>query len=193
MKIQQTILEALVFLAVVCVVAFTVNAQRSDGLDLGRNYFGTRQGPPEPSAPAPPAKRPVENHGQAGTHMADHGFQTVSLEEAFEYYERGDTSILFVDARDDAHFEQCRVPNAVQFDYYRPDDYVDKVIAFAEEAEVVILYCNGGTCEDSLLAAQYLTSEIDSPIDFDKVYVFEGGIQNWTTAGLPRHPENCQP
>ena len=64
---------------------------------------------------------------------------------------------------------------------------------FAADAEIVIIYCNGGECEDSIQAARYLTEEIDDPLPFEIVHVFEGGIQAWFEAGYDRDPENCKP
>ncbi len=193
MKAKQTILEAVVFVVVACVVGLTVNAQRSDGLQISRDYFPplNSAGPPAQRVqpPAPRGNGPVQPDGQ----VPDHDFQTVSLESAYDYYQRGESSIVFIDARDDAHFEKCHIPNAVQFDYYHPDRYIDEVRDFAADADVVIVYCNGGACEDSLQTARYLTEEIDNPLAFETVYVFEGGIEAWYKAGYEREPENCKP
>ena len=64
---------------------------------------------------------------------------------------------------------------------------------FATDAEIVIIYCNGGECEDSIQTARYLTEEIEEPLPFEIVHVFEGGIQAWSEAGYERDPENCEP
>ncbi len=189
---KQTMSEALVFVVLACGVGLVVNAQRSDGLDLTRNYF-----PAPNSAPISgvqiPAGRGSPDRQLARGEPLEHGFQTVSLSEAWEYYQRGDSSIVFVDTRNDEHYQKCHVPQAIQFDYYHPERCLPEVLDFAADADVVILYCNGGTCEDSLLAARYLTEEIDQPLMFENVYVFEGGIQAWHKAGYEREPEDCEP
>ncbi len=185
MKLKQSIFEALVLLVLSCVVGLAFNARSSAGLDLTRDYFPVLTG----ADPGNSGDTPSSTEGQ----HPEHGFQIVSLSEAQDYFSRGESSIVFIDARDDAHYEKCHVPSAIQFDYYRPDDYIGEVRDFATDAEVVIIYCNGGECEDSIQAARYLTEEIEDPLAFDNVYVFEGGIQAWYEADNEREPENCEP
>ena len=179
MKLKQSIFEALALLVLACVVGLGFNARRSAGLVLTRDYF------PVLTAPA----GGDSDDGQ----LPQHGFQVVNLSEALEYYSRGESSIVFIDARDDATYEKCHIPSAIQFDYYRPDDYIGEVRDFAADAEIVIIYCNGGECEDSIQTARYLTEEIEDPLPFEIVHVFEGGIQAWYDAGNEREPENCEP
>ena len=199
MKLKQCIFEALVLLVLACVVGLAFNARRSAGLVLTRDYFPALTGPQSEltdpqSGPTGPqgsgsVDAPISDDGQ----LLQHGFQVVSLSEAQDYYSRGESSIVFIDARDDDHYEKCRISTAIQFDYYYPDKYIDNVCDFAADAEIVIIYCNGGECEDSILAARYLTEEIDDPLPFEIVYVFEGGIQEWCESDYEREPENCEP
>ncbi|HWH72296.1 MAG TPA: rhodanese-like domain-containing protein, partial [Candidatus Sulfotelmatobacter sp.] len=46
----------------------------------------------------------------------------------------------------------------------------------------IVVYCNGGNCEDSELAATMLR---DAGIPKDKLLVYGGGMTEWTTNGLP--------
>ena len=194
MKLKQSIFEALALLGLACVVGLAFNAWRSASarLVLTRNYFPVltdpRGGLAGPEA-GDSADASISNDGQ----LPQHGFQVVSLSEALDYYSRGESSIVFIDARDDAHYQKCRIPSAIQFDYYHPDEYIDNVCDFAADAEIVIIYCNGGECEDSIQTARYLTEEIEDPLPFEIVYVFEGGIQEWYEADYEREPENCEP
>jgi len=199
MKLKQSIFEALALLVLACVVGLAFNARRSAGLVLTRDYFPVLTDPrggqadPEAGDSADPrgglSGPPISNDAQ----LPQHGFNVVSLSEALEYYSHGESSIVFIDARDDATYEKCHIPSAIQFDYYRPDDYIDNVRDFAADAEIVIIYCNGGECEDSIQTARYLTEEIEDPLPFEMVHVFEGGIQAWYDAGNEREPENCEP
>ncbi len=185
MRPKQTIFEALVLLVLACVVGLVFNAQRSAGLVLTRDYFPVLTGP----AGGDSDDAPIADDGP----LPQHGFGVVSLSEALDYYSRGESSIVFIDARDDDHYKKCHISSAIQFDYYRPDDYIGDVLDFATDAEIVIIYCNGGECEDSIQAARYLTEEIEDPLPFENVYVFEGGIQAWHEADYDREPENCEP
>ncbi len=194
MRARQTIVEAVVFLVLACVVGFAFNSQRSDGLEITRDYFPPVNKVPADGAGAAPAGGSVRDRlARLEGAAPDHGFRVVSLQDTFDYCEQADSSIVFIDARDDAHFQKCHIPNAIQFDYYHPERYIDQVCDFALDAEVVIIYCNGGACEDSLLTARYLTEEIDDPLASDIVYVFEGGIQAWYHADYECEPEDCEP
>jgi len=192
MKLKQSIFEALALLVLACVVGLGFNARRSAGLVLTRDYFPVltdpRGGLADPEGGGSDEGL-VPREGQ----LPQHGFQVVNLSEALEYYSRGESSIVFIDARDDATYEKCHIPSAIQFDYYHPDDYIGEVRDFAADAEIVIIYCNGGECEDSIQTARYLTEEIEDPLPFEIVHVFEGGIQAWYDAGNEREPENCEP
>ncbi len=186
MKLKQSIFEALALLVLACAAGLAFNGWRSAGLDISRDYFPALRNPVDPR---PDAGVPDPGDGPA----VQHDFNVVSLSEALDYYQRGESSIVFIDARDDDHYEKCHIPSAIQFDYYRPDEYIDTVCDFAADAEIVIIYCNGGECEDSIQTARYLTEEIDDPLPFEIVHVFEGGIQAWYQAGNEREPENCEP
>ena len=185
MKLKQSIFEALALLVLACVVGLAFNARRNAGLVLTRDYF--------PVLKASNSNASAEGSNSTDTTALEHGFNVVSLSEALEYYSRGESSIVFIDARDDATYEKCHIPSAIQFDYYHPDDYIENVCDFAADAEIVIIYCNGGECEDSIQTARYLTEEIEDPLPFEIVHVFEGGIQAWYDAGYEREPENCEP
>ncbi len=201
MKLKQSIFEALALLVLACVVGLAFNAWRSASarLVLTRDYFPALTDPrgglagPRGALAGPEAGDSAEGSISRDGQLPQHGFQVVSLSEALLYYSRGESSIVFIDARDDAHYEKCHIPSAIQFDYYHPDEYIDNVCDFTADAEIVIIYCNGGECEDSIQTARYLTEEIEDPLPFEIVYVFEGGIQAWYQAGYEREPENCEP
>ncbi len=192
MKLKQSIFEALALLVLACVVGLVFNARRSTGLVLTRDYFPVLTDPrgvlADPEGVASD-DAPISNDAQ----LPQHGFNVVSLSEALEYYSHGESSIVFIDARDDAAYEKCHISSAIQFDYYRPDEYIDNVRDFAADAEILIIYCNGGDCEDSIQTARYLTEEIEDPLPYEIVHVFEGGIQAWYDADYEREPENCEP
>ena len=163
MTARYAIAEAIIFLGLAGGVAVTVNARRSGGLELGRNYF--------------PAGASANQH--AGT-----PFRIISLEEASLYARAADPSIVFIDARDDDRFGECHIPGAIQFDYFRPELYIDRVRSATAQAELVIVYCGGSGCQDGLYAAEYLTVKVDPPLDPNKVCLFEGGMYEWCGADL---------
>jgi rhodanese-related sulfurtransferase len=90
--------------------------------------------------------------------------------------------IVFIDARDDEHYTAGHIPGAYQFDHYHPDRYVATVLGAAAIAERIVVYCNGGDCEDSELAAIDLQS---FGVPVDKLVVYGGGITEWKERQLP--------
>jgi len=88
--------------------------------------------------------------------------------------------VLFVDARDDRHFQEGHIPGAHQLDHYRPDNYLPAVLTACMSAEKIVLYCNGGDCEDSEFAVIMLTQ---AGVPADRLFVYAGGITEWKQHG----------
>ncbi len=95
-------------------------------------------------------------------------------------YEHG--LIVFVDARDDRHYQDGHIPGAWQFDHYRAENYLANVLPVCLAAEQIVVYCQGGDCEDSEFAALTLSSV---GIAKEKLFVYGGGMTEWMTNGLP--------
>jgi rhodanese-related sulfurtransferase len=91
-------------------------------------------------------------------------------------------SIAFIDARDEPHYQEGHIPGAYEFDPYRPEKYFATVLPVCQAAEQIVFYCNGGDCDDSESAAIALR---DVGIANQKLFVYTGGITEWTTNGLP--------
>ncbi|MCG3136939.1 MAG: hypothetical protein HJJLKODD_00777 [Phycisphaerae bacterium] len=184
------LIESVILLGLAAGSGLMFNVLRSQGLELSRNYF-----PPVPpfvktSQPVIPlATQPTSAAASSLSQPAlepsklSHPFNTLTLQQVYDFYVAGDPTVLFIDARDDEHFADGHILGAVQFNYYHPELYLDKVLAAAATAETIIIYCNGGDCEDSILATEYLTSQITTPLDVNRVYIYEGGISDWRAAG----------
>jgi len=129
----------------------------------------------DPAKPvAPPEKQPVKE-----TKHTDHPYQNMTFDEAADIYEDPNTELgvnVFIDARDDDAFAEGHIPGALQCDRYRLDEYIDEVMEAAMQAEKVIIYCNGGQCNDS----KFLCGElIQRGIPYDRVFLFSGGWEEW--------------
>jgi 3-mercaptopyruvate sulfurtransferase SseA len=90
--------------------------------------------------------------------------------------------VVFLDARDDRHYQQGHIPGAWQLDYYRYSDYLAAVLPVCMMAQEIIVYCNGGDCEDSEFTALLLR---DAQIPLDKIRIYAGGISDWRSKGWP--------
>lgn len=190
---MRTVLpEALLVAVVGMVLAFVANQASPRGLDLSRDYFRTRVQvstntavAAHPAGPGTNLSAPASVTNSLEASLRAKGLQTADLatvRNLFEDPRYRQSAFLFVDARNDQHYQEGHVPGAFQLDYYRPDAYLPLVIPMAQIAEKVIVYCNGGTCEDSELATLMLR---DAGIPAEKVFVFVGGFAEWAGAGLP--------
>jgi rhodanese-related sulfurtransferase len=90
--------------------------------------------------------------------------------------------IVFVDARDDQHYEEGHVPGAYQLDRYYPENHLPTVLPACLNATRVVIYCKGGKCEDSYFAAQAFQ---EAGVPPERLCVYAGGIAEWGAARLP--------
>lgn len=185
------IVEALVVAVFGLVVALAANALSPRGLRLGRNYFPDAGGP----RPIEPARAGSNNPsatalsaGSANSvaqRLQQRGLQLAANHEVIELfrdprYEQG--LVIFVDARDDSHYAAGHIPGAWQLDRFRPEGYLPAVLPACFAALKVVVYCNGGECEDSEFAALMLR---DAGVPRESLFVYAGGITEWKTNGLP--------
>jgi rhodanese-related sulfurtransferase len=91
-------------------------------------------------------------------------------------------NIIFVDARDDDHFQAGHIPGAYQLDHYHPEKYLSGVLPVCGNAQTIVVYCKGGSCEDSEQTAIFLR---DSGVPVNKLFVYAGGFDEWTTNRMP--------
>jgi len=148
-------LQMLAVAAATLLLALAVNALHPGGVELGRDYFQKPQ----------------------------HEFQTVSAEEFADYsqylYEpEGD--LVFVDARRRGQYERGHVPGAYCVPRNDPQA-LEVLLEKARDAAVIVIYCQGGNCEDSIFTAEDLVYR--NGILPEVVYIFEGGWEEWVAAG----------
>lgn len=174
------------------VLAFATNSLRpSHSIQLGRDYFNEIPAveidngsevigvDTEPDSGDPPMVAP------------DDGIQRLSFEEARdnfysgedEFEASGESIYLFVDARDRDLYEERHIPGAVWLHHYESEQLIDELRPELEMAFFVIVYCNGGDCEDSLHLAADLSSLYGIPTE--NIYVFEGGLNEWVDNEMP--------
>jgi rhodanese-related sulfurtransferase len=175
--VAATIGQTLLLLVLGTAVGLAVNTVRGkDKISLQRDYF-----PPAPAAPTNP-----DNPGATETEPAAKSeFGELTFDEALALFDdpKAETGeYVFVDARADGPFQKGHIPGAVQCDYYRSEDYLPSVLDRVQNAEKVIVYCNGGDCEDSLLLCREF---VNYTVPLDRIYLFRGGWEAWQQAGAP--------
>ena len=185
--VRNVLLEALFVAVVGAAFAFGANLISPRGLVLTRNYFPAGINRPVPAArdvanTNSPALSPAQ---LLAVRLKEQGLQSVDGRQAAQLFhdprfQQG--SIAFIDARDEPHYREGHIPGACEFDPYHPEKYFATVLPVCQAAEQIVLYCNGGDCDDSESAAILLR---DVGIANQKLFVFTGGITEWTTNGLP--------
>lgn len=183
---RHVLLEALIVGAIGAALAFAANALSPRGLKLARDYF-----PPETQVPSSSsvtntasgtnAVAEIEMLAQRirdlGLHLADSN----KVEQLFQDPRREQGLVLFIDARNEEHYKEGHIPGAYLLDYYYKENYLATVLPACNMADEIIVYCNGGNCDDSLLTANLLISAVPR----EKLLVYGGGMGEWVTNGLP--------
>jgi len=185
--VRNVLREALFVAAAGSVLAFGANLVSPRGLALSRNYFPAGISRPAPAAtgvanPNLPAPSPAQ---LLAARLKEQGLQSVDGRQAAQLFhdprfQQG--TIAFIDARDEPHYREGHIPGACEFDPYYPEKYFATVLPVCQAAEQIVVYCNGGDCDDSESAAILLR---DVGIANRKLFVYTGGIPEWTTNGLP--------
>lgn len=209
--IRKTAAEVLLLGVCGVTVAFAANGVRDQGLKPLENYFrkapvnlpekspsgmsttGTNGEPfaaeerARPAMPAQPDTAPASGAASAAPakkHL-EHPYQEIDLAGVIALHNDPNTLAglnIFVDARNDEAYEAGHIPGAVQCDHYRLERYIDNVMQHAAAADRIVVYCNGGQCEDSIFMC---TNLYERGIDFDRIYLFAGGWKEWEQSGQP--------
>lgn len=180
-KIGPLLREAGAVLVAGGVLALIANQLSPRGLRLSRDYFPQAAGGTE--SLSTPAAIGATNAVLA--RLEAHGLQPIELPRVEEFYhdpQFAQELILFVDARDDAHYQAGHIPGAYQFDHYHPENYLPAVLPACQTAQKIVVYCAGGECEDSEFAALTLHQ---AGVPLDRLFVYAGGFTEWAAAGRP--------
>ena len=182
--VKKALVEFVIVGAIGVGLGFFVNALRaSDSIALNRNYFF--KGPGGAVTDAVESSQQAAITDPVKRSSPEHDFQTISFREVVEAFEdpaTADGTYVFVDARNDQAYEEGHIPRAMQADHYRLENYIEAVLDAAENAERVIVYCNGGDCEDSIYMCNDL---IQFDVPYDILYLYAGGWHEWESKGQP--------
>lgn len=117
--------------------------------------------------------------------LIDQGLQGIDYDQAVRFFKdprRRKGLIVFIDARNDTHYQAGHVPGAYLFDPYHSAKYLAAVLPICQEAEQIVVYCVASECEDSELAAVLLRN---AGIPNQKLFVYVGGFTEWTANRQP--------
>ncbi len=168
-------------------LGFAANALSPRRLNLTRNYF--------------PDLRSAATNAVAGTNVVGGltasnapsvlqllqqvGLRAANSNDAAQFYtdpRRQLNLLAFIDARTDEHYQQGHIPGAYLLDWYRVENYIPTVLPACQMAQEIMVYCNGGECDDSIKAATFLR---EAGVPADKLRVYVGGFSEWSTNRMP--------
>jgi rhodanese-related sulfurtransferase len=189
--VKAVLLEGLLVAVIGAALAFAANGLSPRGLELTRNYFpGSRPASPRSvtdthltAAVGTKTNSPLEI---LASRLREDGLQLADSNQVTQFFRdprREQDLVIFIDARDEQHYEAGHIPGAYHFDRFHPENYLTNVVQVCLTAQQIVFYCNGGDCDDSEHAAIMLRDSIG--ISKDKVFVYGGGIAEWSTNGLP--------
>jgi rhodanese-related sulfurtransferase len=173
---EKVLRETALVMAAGVLLALVANQISPRGLELTRNYFPAGTSTP---AAAPASRQSTPTPGESREWQWVDGPQAVQL---FHDSHLKHGRIVFVDARDEEHYRGGHIPGAYEFDPYHPENYFPAVMPACRAAEQIVVYCNGGDCDDSKTAARLLR---DVGIPDRKLFIYGGGITDWSTNHQP--------
>jgi rhodanese-related sulfurtransferase len=172
--------ETIVLLVAGFALALLANQFSPRGLSLKRDYFPrTMASPLVPRAPSTNQASSTTQTNEVAARIAARGLGVIGTDEVenlFHDPQYEQELIVFIDARDDAHYQKGHIPGAYQFDRYYPEKYLPMVLPACLTASKIVVYCTGGHCEDSEFAAVTL---MEAGIPAQKISVYLGGMTDW--------------
>jgi len=185
--------EAALVAAIGVAFAFVGNQISPRGLALARNYFPTGitnmvravVGADSLAGALGINSTTSSLAQQLAAQMRQNGLQLIARREAVQlFYDSHlkNNAIVFIDARNESQYQEAHIPGAYEFDPYHPETSFPTVLPVCRTAEKIVIYCSGGNCDDSESAALLLR---DVGIANGKIFVYGGGITEWTNNGLP--------
>jgi len=106
------------------------------------------------------------------------GVRLITLEEGEDLWAGG--GAVFIDARPATPYGRGHIPGARNLSAEEEDAWLSAVVGGILRERTLVVYCEGGDCQSSLLLAKRLHGE-----GFKDIRVLAGGWEAWTKAGLP--------
>lgn len=187
------LVQILVMVVLATVLALVWNGVSGQGLTLGKNNFRRGVQPVSHTDTQPQVDPGTTGNGgngepdNGGSEPSEeppaHGLQVMTVDDVEVFVELApdDDTVLILDARNIDNYEEGRMPHAVHLDHFRSDQMIEGLRDRLDAAQTIIVYCGGGDCEDSINLASTLIT--DFGYDYNLIYVYEGGIEEWEKTG----------
>lgn len=191
--VKRTVFEMVIIGGLSVGIAIAANAIRVSGsIKVGKVYFPPRtstttqaqsghdSSPLNQGAPGSVQQPDEEAH-------IEHEFQEITTSEVAQLLEDPNTALglnLLFDARNDEAFNVGHIPGAIQVFPYEMERFIDEVLLEQiAVADKVVVYCNGGACEDSIYLCRHLVAEFG--VIPEQLYLYAAGWEDWTKQGHP--------
>jgi rhodanese-related sulfurtransferase len=113
------------------------------------------------------------------------GVRLITLAEAEDLWRAGETT--FLDARDGDLYREGHVPRARSAPAAEAESLLPVFAQRLAKEAALVVYCEGGDCQSSLILAKRLHDE-----GFKDIRVLSGGWEEWRKAGLPEETGDDQ-
>ena len=133
---RDTLKQALCFVAISCGVSLLNVLLNPSALAINTNY-------------APVASDVV----------LEHEFNNIDHQELSSYIDilmDEQPYVIVLDARSKEDYELAHIPGAHLADHYHQQQYVEPLAEAIRMVPIVVVYCKGGDCEDSIFLARDL-------------------------------------
>ncbi len=202
---KKTFLEVLLLIGGAVVIGVGWNLVSPNGIAIGKNHFAaatkreerrdaTATPPAVKSSPKtsissvpPPAKTaesklaPAPSASEEPKEWEEDGLQFVNLPWVRPHFD--DQTALFVDARKPAEYAEGHIPGAINISHFQSEELVPQFKEDLLSLPVIIVYCNGGECEESMELAADLSGYYD--VEADRIRIYRGGFKEWSERSLP--------
>jgi rhodanese-related sulfurtransferase len=190
--------ETVVLVVVASAIGLVANTVGPRAIKLKRDYFPAAPKPPVTTASTataggaeaevtPPGDPPSRDATSTdGSPALEHNLQAADSDQVMAWSAEMVTAgglIAFVDARPEDEYVEGHIPGALHVDHYQQDEDLPAVMDKLQAAQVIVVYCAGGDCEDSIFLCNDLIYKHGLP--YEHVYLYEGGIKDWTSKGRP--------
>lgn len=92
----------------------------------------------------------------------------------------GRENILIVDARERIFYEKGHIKHAINIPFSELEIYPERFLNFLDKNKNIIVYCEGGYCEES-----FIVGEILLKYGFKNISIYIDGYPEWEKRGLP--------
>ena len=87
---------------------------------------------------------------------------------------------ILIDAREPAFYEDGHIPGAISWPFNEFMEYLEKYKDRLSDDKPLVVYCEGGNCDQSNSLAEDL-----KVTGYREIYIYQGGFSEWQAMGMP--------